>query len=86
MMMTARRYLLVSTSLAFGLAAPAAAQDPAAEAPPPSQPVAVAQPAAAQPIDEFDEDDIVVTGQRRGIVIGDIPPENVLNARDIRAT
>jgi len=84
--MTARRYLLVSTALAFGVAAPAAAQDPAAEPPPPSQPAAVAQPAAAQPIDEFDEDDIVVTGQRRGIVIGDIPPENVLNARDIRAT
>ena len=30
---------------------------------------------------------IVVTGARpRGSVVGDIPPENVLNTRDIRAT
>ena len=40
--------------------------------------------------DEFadeEEGSIVVVGQReRGTVIGDIPPENQLNARDIRAT
>src|SRR5205085_3115224 len=33
------------------------------------------------------EEEIVVTGARaRGSVIGDIPPENTLDARDIRAT
>ena len=31
-------------------------------------------------------DEIVVTGVRRGSVIGDIPPENQLDARDVRAT
>jgi hypothetical protein len=38
---------------------------------------------------QLDEDDetIVVTGQKpRGSVVGDIPPENVLGTRDIRAT
>src|SRR4029453_10281992 len=36
---------------------------------------------------EEEEEEIVVTGQRpRGSVVGDIPAENVLNARDIRAT
>ncbi len=54
-------------------------------------------PAAAAPADvsEAPEDladdeggeEIVVTGQRpRGSVIGDIPPENTLDARDVRAT
>ena len=38
-------------------------------------------------IEEEDGDTIVVTGSRpRGSVVGDIPPENVLNARDIRST
>ena len=37
--------------------------------------------------DEGEEETIVVTGQRpRGSVVGDIPPENVLTSRDIRAT
>ena len=47
------------------------------------------QPAPPQaPSDEAaeDEEEIVVTGQRqRGSVIGDIPPEIQLNARDVRA-
>ena len=34
-----------------------------------------------------DEEEIVVTGARaRGSVVGDIPPENTLDARDVRAT
>ena len=47
---------------------------------------------AAQSIDDLPEDEaegeeIVVQGQRpRGSVIGDIPPENQLDSRDIRAT
>ncbi|HET9398908.1 MAG TPA: hypothetical protein VFO45_08840, partial [Sphingomicrobium sp.] len=51
-------------------------------------------PAIAQPADqseedlaEEDEEAIVVVGQRLpGQVVGDIPPENVLDTRDIRAT
>lgn len=60
------------------------------------QPVATSAPEdpaavpAAQPEVQGDEDEgeeIVVTGQRpRGSVVGDIPPENVLTTRDIRAT
>ena len=57
--------------------------------------VAPAEPAAAsaeaEPADEFADEgegeEIVVQGQRpRGSVVGDIPAENVLNSRDIRAT
>ena len=51
-----------------------------------------AQP-SAQPepveLDEFSDEDsetIVVTGQRRGGVVGDIPPENILDPADLRAT
>ena len=43
--------------------------------------------AATAADDEGDEDEIVVTGAKpRGSVIGDIPPENTLDARDVRAT
>jgi hypothetical protein len=44
--------------------------------------------AAAQPTDETgDEEEIVITGAKpRGSVVGDIPPENTLDARDVRAT
>ena len=47
----------------------------------------VARANAAYPDDLSDEEDIVITGSRpRGSVVGDIPPENTLDARDIRAT
>ena len=37
--------------------------------------------------DTGDEEEIVITGARpRGSVVGDIPPENTLDARDVRAT
>lgn len=44
--------------------------------------------AAAQPVEDTgEEEEIVVVGARpRGSVIGDIPPENTLDARDVRAT
>ena len=66
--------------------APASAQH---SPPQPAQP-APAEPAAAPeaPAEEdvADEDEIVVVGQRDpNSVIGDIPPENTLNSRDIRA-
>src|SRR3954471_3300264 len=52
-----------------------------------TEPVASGAAASAQPEDAGDEEEIVVTGQRaRGSVVGDIPPENTLNARDVRAT
>ena len=60
-----------------------AAQQPAA--PPPAQ----SDTAAAQAVngDYGDEEEIVVQGTRpRGSVVGDIPPQNVLDSRDIRAT
>ena len=44
--------------------------------------------AGAQPVDDTgEEEEIVVVGARpRGSVIGDIPPEDTLDARDVRAT
>ena len=83
-----------ATALALVLAAPAYAQvqeAPEAEAAPAAAAPAAAQTpedsAAAAPADYEDEgEEIVVTGVRRGAVIGDIPPENTLTARDVRAT
>ena len=44
-----------------------------------------AAPTASE--DTGDEEEIVVTGTKpRGSVVGDIPPENTLDARDVRAT
>ncbi|MEO7365791.1 MAG: TonB-dependent receptor, partial [Sphingomicrobium sp.] len=84
---TLRRMLLAGT--AFVLAVPAFAQD----APPTGQPPEAAQSTAAAPAppaaagEEGDEEEIVVVGQRpRGSVVGDIPPENTLTGRDVRAT
>ena len=52
---------------------------------PPDQ--SLAEPVQAENDEEVDEEEIVVTGQRaRGSVIGDIPPENTLDSRDVRAT
>jgi hypothetical protein len=51
-------------------------------------PATAAQQAPATEEDIYGEegDAIVVTGIRRGSVVGDIPPENVLGGRDVRAT
>lgn len=70
---------------------PAAGSQPATSAPPVTQATpstaAPARAAALAPDDSSDEEEIVVTGTRpRGAVIGDIPPENTLDARDVRAT
>jgi hypothetical protein len=74
---------------AFVMAAPAAAQQSVQTTPaepPAAQPPA--QPSAEPMLDYEDgEDAIVVTGSRaRGAAIGDIPPENTLDSRDVRAT
>jgi hypothetical protein len=73
--------------------APAQAQSSAQPAPAPSTTVPPSPPPAATPgaASDDEEDDsnsqeIVVTGQRqRGAVQSDIPPENQLDRRDIRA-
>jgi hypothetical protein len=76
--------LLLASASAF----PALAQS-AAE-PPPAPATAAPEPDPLTDIyggEEPAEDSIVVVGQReRGTVIGDIPPENQLDSRDIRAT
>jgi hypothetical protein len=91
-----------ATAIALALAAPvhaqsqnASAADQPATTTTDSQPAATG-PGAEQPqtegggaaADEFGDEgsEIVVTGVRRGSVVGDIPPENVLNSRDVRAT
>jgi hypothetical protein len=83
--MTSRSLLLASAAL-LAPASPALAQQQAAPAPAPT--TSTSAPAAAQsPEDVGEEEDIVITGQRpRGSVVGDIPPENTLDARDVRAT
>ena len=88
--MNSRIALLASTSF-FLLPTAAIAQD-ASTSP---QAVATATPPAPTthsdqadtPEAGEDGGDIVVTGQKpRGSVVGDIPPENTLSSRDIRAT
>jgi hypothetical protein len=79
-----RLALLSGTALALLLlASPAAGQ----EASPNDE---EEQQAPAEPLDEYyegDGEDIVVVGNRLpGSVVGDIPPENIFDARDIRAT
>lgn len=84
-----------AAGLVFAVAAPlhAQTQDTPATQPSTATPAAADQapPAPAQngleeDIYTEDEGAIVVTGIRRGSVIGDIPPENVLGPRDVRAT
>jgi hypothetical protein len=82
-----RRSALVLLLLSTAAPLPAVAQ----QAPVVNPPVApTPDPEAVVPTgEEFPEDgeEIVVQGQRpRGSVVGDIPPENVLDPRDIRAT
>ena len=87
------RTLLLGSAAMLIPATPAVAQQqpvptnaqPATEAP---QPQTGTAPSSDVP-DEFggDEAAIVITGAKpRGSVVGDIPPENTLDARDVRAT
>lgn len=76
-----RRVPLTILLLSTGAPFPAVAQEAATAA------TTAAQSMDDLPEDEADGEEIVVQGQRpRGSVLGDIPPENVLNPRDIRAT
>ncbi len=97
--MTIRSTLFLSAAFLFLAANPAAAQAGASDQSTTAQP-ATAQPAsdtsasqpdtgaaAAQDEEIPEEQEIVVVGSKpRGSVIGDIPPENTLDARDVRAT
>ena len=94
--------LLLGAAFALPVSSPAEAQQPVPTSgqPPangtgqPAIPPTTQSPdaaAAAQPdVDTGDEEsapEIVVVGAKpRGSVIGDIPPENTLDARDVRAT
>jgi len=100
--MTVRFLLLSTAILSFPLSPASAQEQPAPPSPTAPVPTAPANSGnasqaapvsptvsvAAQPADEYgDEEEIVVTGARaRGSVVGDIPPENTLDARDVRAT
>ena len=72
------KHLLLCSIALLAVPAAAGAQQPAS------------QPTEADPLAEYEDDEsetIVVTGARpRGSVIGDIPPENVLDSRDVQAT
>jgi hypothetical protein len=85
--MTYRSLFLSSAALLFPIAPAIAAQAGSSPtAAPPAAPSAE-PPAAASPDDFGDEEPIVITGGKpRGSVVGDIPPENTLDARDVRAT
>jgi hypothetical protein len=92
--MTIRITLLTSAALLLPITSPAQAQQTPAPDEPASAPAAPAQPSAAQPngsagtVEDLpEEQEIVVVGQKpRGSVIGDILPEDTLDARDVRAT
>ena len=75
--------MIFSSLLMYGVAAGALAEAGQDQTAQPQTP-----PAAAAPVDPdtFDLGEVVVSGERqRGTVIGDIEPELVLDARDIRA-
>src|SRR5689334_8945939 len=92
--MTLRSSLLLGAAIAFPALSAANAQQPI----PPAQSAPTSQAgqqhdtgasaAPDQAVDDTGEEDpIVVVGSKpRGSVIGDIPPENTLDARDVRAT
>ena len=88
--------LLLGAAILLPIDAPLLAQTTAAPA---TQPDATAQPTATTPApttaapeapaDDYGDDEsaIVITGAKApGSVVGDIPPENTLDARDVRAT
>jgi hypothetical protein len=84
--MTSRSTLFAGAALVLPLASPAVAQQPAAPAPTETTTAPTAEPPVT---DEYgdEEEAIVVTGARpRGSVVGDIPPEDTLDSRDVRAT
>jgi hypothetical protein len=92
------RHMLLAGAAALCFASPSLAQQaatgsadpaPASTQQPETAATAQGDAAAAQAVydDYGDEEAIVIQGTRaRGSVIGDIPPQNILNSRDVRAT
>jgi len=85
--MTMRSILLLSAAC-FVPSLASAQQAIPADSQPPDRPAASTPTTAPQAVDDTgDEEEIVVVGARpRGSVIGDILPEDTLDARDVRAT
>ncbi len=88
--MTFRSMLLASPALLLGYSPALAQQAPSSSAQPPTDTAnPPAADATAQPSEDNgdEEEEIVITGARqRGSVVGDIPPEDTLDSRDVRAT
>jgi hypothetical protein len=83
--------MLLASAAMIAVASPALAQEgaPALARQPADSAAAQQDSGAAQAVyeDYGDEEPIVIQGARaRGSVIGDIPPQNILDSRDIRAT
>ncbi|MES2136549.1 MAG: TonB-dependent receptor [Pseudomonadota bacterium] len=84
--MTIRSMLLASAAASLCVT-PAFAQQPAPTSPTTTDAQSPAAAAAVQPEGDDGDEEIVITGQRaRGSVVGDIPPQNTLDSRDVRAT
>jgi hypothetical protein len=86
-----RSTMLLSAAFTLPALSPADAQQPAASStaqPAPSSSANAGAAADTQPIEDTgEEEEVVVVGAKpRGSVIGDIPPEQTLDARDVRAT
>jgi hypothetical protein len=80
--MVSSRYL----ALMLGAAPLAVANAQSAQVPPTAG-VQSAPPASTAPDSSDEEEDIVISGKPpRGSVVGDIPPDNVMRARDVKAT
>src|SRR3982751_2760094 len=90
--MDIRSSLLIGAAFVLTPALAAAQSTPAEQsaAPGPAVAPAPAPDQPPEPTDEYGDDEgaIVVTGSRAlpGSVVGDIPPENTLDSRDVRAT
>src|SRR4051794_29994262 len=84
--MSLRSTLLLGAAFALPAFTPAQAQQQASESA--AQQPETTQAPAVQPTDENgEEEEIVIVGSKpRGSVVGDIPPEDTLDARDVRAT
>lgn len=84
--MITKQILLAGTALVLPVASPVSAQQSAAPPPSPATQATSLSTEVSDPYAE-EEDAIVITGARpRGSVVGDIPPENTLDSRDVRAT
>lgn len=77
-------HLLLAGTFLAAMTSAAVAQDQA-ESPPPAQQQPDEPPSPPPQYEDDEAGDVIVTGARTG-VIGNIPPENVLNTRDVLAT